>query len=266
VDKAATIALHKRYQFENWAGTNAMELEMFVANFHLAAFLAAGWVPLRTTQSTGPDGLTAAQSIWRHEDDAALVRIDCFETRSRIAAHQQIPIVLSQFQTSNLERATATGPGDVAFEIRSDKKSESIVFARANLVLLLANAGREKVEIQKVAEILDLHICEKPTLTEEFLSRGTSPIQLEIAADQTALARTVQGGRPRFAKNSPVKFRILDECSESRTHKVFSHTEIQAENNNLVTTPIASGCCVLEVFSITDDGNVSQEKLSFDVD
>ena len=83
----------------------------------------------------------STHSIWqrREGDPDALLRIDVYECDSRDDAHQFLLRLLGEIETPLVQLRDELEVGDVAF---ADLQDAVILFARANLAVRVANAGR----------------------------------------------------------------------------------------------------------------------------
>ncbi|HEY9605196.1 MAG TPA: hypothetical protein V6C85_26560, partial [Allocoleopsis sp.] len=85
--------------------------------------------------------------------------LDVYESNSLIAAHEFLLEFLSTFQSPLMQRQEDSEVGDVAFATPGDT---GIVFARANLVISLGNAGRELIPIAEIARQFDQYLFHHP--------------------------------------------------------------------------------------------------------
>jgi hypothetical protein len=95
----------------------------------------------------------AIHSMWRHDDAGnELLAIDVFECASVKAAHDQLIETLGDIESGAVERRTGKNAiGDVSFGLNDTM----VLFARANLVVLIRNAGRAVVKVTTIARSLD---------------------------------------------------------------------------------------------------------------
>ncbi len=109
-----------------------------------------GWTLHRRERRADPPGV---RSLWRHDDSSdELLGIDVFECGSVKAAHDQLLEVLGEIESGAVERRTEkNAPGDVAFGLANTM----LLFAVANLVVWIRNAGRKLVPVSTVARDLE---------------------------------------------------------------------------------------------------------------
>jgi len=95
----------------------------------------------------------AIHSLWRHDEAGnELLAVDAFECASVKAAHDQLIETLGDIESAAVERRTGKNAiGDVSFGLNDTM----VLFARANLVVLIRNAGRTVVKVGTLARSLD---------------------------------------------------------------------------------------------------------------
>ena len=96
---------------------------------------------------------TAIHSLWRHDDlDNELLAVDVFECASVKAAHDQLIETLGDIESPVVERRSGRNSiGDVSFGLNDTM----VLFARANLMVLIRNAGRTVVKVGAIARAFD---------------------------------------------------------------------------------------------------------------
>ena len=94
--------------------------------------------------------------MWSHgENINELLSVDVFVSASVKGAHNILLEALGNMQSGVIERKTEKNAvGDVAFQLANTM----ITFARANLVVVIRNAGRTIVPVGTVARDLDAQI------------------------------------------------------------------------------------------------------------
>ncbi len=167
--------LKRQYGFEEWRDRDRLQENLLIWKFFPGGDELSGWQPRRIQRVLPPDAETGAvsdsprgrgdapasiQSLWQRSDgaDEALLRLDTFECGSRGDAHEYLLRLLGEFQSPLLRRAE-TAAGDVAFGF---PRETVMLFARANLVLLLRNAGRAVQSLAPLAGQLDETLVSRP--------------------------------------------------------------------------------------------------------
>ena len=119
--------------------------------------LSGGEIPSgdlqRVDRKAGPPPRTT--SMWRRRGGSPeeILRVDVFELPTVDAAHDYVIELLDEFQATDIRRREQPPVGDVAFGTPL-----VLLFARANLVVLVRNAGRTAVEVASAARELDAHL------------------------------------------------------------------------------------------------------------
>lgn len=153
--------LKQRFEQERWRGANAMDEELFVHGFLPTPDLLDSWGAARVQIIEAPDWPRTVESIWQQspEDRDRLLRLDVFECDSRENAHDFLIRFLGNFQSPLIERVEGTPFGDVTF---AGPNQTFAVFARANLVVALRNAGPEVIPAAEFAYQVDAELISRP--------------------------------------------------------------------------------------------------------
>jgi|GEM_PF-2265101 len=143
--------LERRYKARSWHG-RTKHAGRVLKGISLEDFAPAGWTLSRKTVDERAK-TKAVRSLWaRGASSGELLAVDLFECASAKAAHDQVLEALANMQSSEIEMRTGAGaPGDVAFSLGSTLS----LFAIANLVVLVRNAGSSVVSVEKVARDLE---------------------------------------------------------------------------------------------------------------
>jgi hypothetical protein len=173
--------LKRHYGFAQWSGSNKLQENLLVWKFFPGENELPGWLPKRIghvklSDDEESDGVHAIQSIWKQADGETdtLLRLDTIECGSLTEAHDYLLQLLGEFQSPTLKR-TETIAGDVAFTFPTET---IVLFARANLVFLLRNAGRKLQPLAKFASQLDQTLTSKPKNGER---KGVSVKELNFS-------------------------------------------------------------------------------------
>jgi len=154
MDERKREFLERHYSADQWRGRKATP--GVVRNLSLASFKLAGWTMLRAQRNEGPPPFL--HSMWRRGDGDEIISIRTIECADAAAAHEQLLAELGNFQSPAVERRT--GPealGDVAFGLGET----TAISARANVVVVILNAGRRPVSVTAVARELDALIVDQ---------------------------------------------------------------------------------------------------------
>jgi hypothetical protein len=95
----------------------------------------------------------AIRSLWRQEGtENVLLTVAVYECASIKACHDQLIETLGELESAVVERHTGKNKiGDVSFGL----SDTMVLFARANLVVWIRNAGRTVVKVGAIARAFD---------------------------------------------------------------------------------------------------------------
>jgi hypothetical protein len=139
--------LQKHFQANDWSrGTRGV-----IKDFMLDGSEIRNWSLSRSRR----DELAkppVIHSIWSHgKTMSELLAIDLFECSSAKGVHTQLLDVLGNMESAKVARQYKPAIGDIAFGLNDTM----MLFARANMVVLLRNAGPTVVSVGGVAHELD---------------------------------------------------------------------------------------------------------------
>jgi hypothetical protein len=146
--------LEERFAVKKWRGRSDSGRRL-VKEFHLAGSEIKGWKLLQVKE-TEEGKNKVMRSIWSRGGNAdELLSIDVFVAPTLKGAHETVLEVLGNMQSGAITRKTEKNvPGDVAFGLANTM----ITFARANLVVIIRNAGITLMPVGNIARDLDLQI------------------------------------------------------------------------------------------------------------
>ena len=144
--------LKQRHDFKAWSGTG--QRAAVIRDVQLGPADIAGWTVVRSQRKAD---LTPprSESLWRRADgktteSGPLVRVEVFELPTVEAARAHLLEMLADFQSGEFGRRTDLAVGDVVFGFDT-----GLLFARANLVVLVRNAERQIVVVIPIAQAVD---------------------------------------------------------------------------------------------------------------
>jgi hypothetical protein len=146
--------LERRYRARDWHGRGGRARRV-IKDFDIDGSEIRRW-SLQRIQRDEDAQPPMIRSIWRHgENMEELLAVDLFECVSIKAAHDQLLEALANMESDAIERRTEkNAPGDIAFGLGDTM----ILFARANMVVLVRNAGPKIVPVSAAARELDLQL------------------------------------------------------------------------------------------------------------
>ena len=149
--------LEERYDAKDWHGHTGSGRRL-VKEFRFEGSELKSWKLLKKKHGE-QDGAQVVRSMWSRGDDRnELLSIDVFVCGSVKAAHEALLEALGNMQSGAIERKKEkTTPGDVAFGLANTV----VVFARANVVVVVRNGGATLVPVGNIARELDGQIQER---------------------------------------------------------------------------------------------------------
>jgi hypothetical protein len=149
MDSAHREYLEQRYAAKEWYGRGAAGRRRMIEDFAFEGSELRGWTLLRVPREEGT-APPVIRAFWHRGDPMLeLLSIDVWVCGSARAAHDQLLEALGNIQSDAVERRD--GFGDVAFAL----DDMMALFARANVVVLIRNAGPKAVQVGPVARAID---------------------------------------------------------------------------------------------------------------
>ncbi len=147
-------ALEKRYRAWEWHGRSRYRKHS-PKQFNVETWQMRGW----TLELMRRDDLLrpkVVHSVWRGEEATGeMIEIDAFACPSVAAAHDHLIEVLARVGSDGVERRSGkSAVGDVSFGLAG----HIVLFARANLVMLVRNLGPAVPALEQVAQQVDKFI------------------------------------------------------------------------------------------------------------
>jgi hypothetical protein len=232
--------LKRRVHQESWRGTNRLEDGLFVQGFVPPSGLLEGWIAVRSRVIEQPGWPRIARSMWQASAGGErLLRVDVHECDSREEAHDFLVYLLGTLQGPLPERDEEPPVGDVAFTL---PRGRSSLFARANLVIAVLNAGPEVVPVIGPAERVDAEISSQPREAGEVVPR---------------IERVdVQMGARRGHDALDVK--VADPLGRHVWLKIFTRGgAVEREDGALLLRPHGEAPVEGTVFAVNENGGVA---------
>jgi hypothetical protein len=245
-------AFRERHSFGEWRDTRPAE-ELLIWRFFFGGGELAGLHALRIETVEGWGGLPSVRSLWGPDEGEAPAeprfRIDAYEAASRVDAREALLGLLAEFQSPLIERRTG-GPGDVSFGM---PRGRSVVFARANIVVAVLNAGDEVESVEPVADEVDRLFTAVPAD-----ARGT--VRPEIRRAEVADKAPAVGEPAALALDAedplgrPVWFRLSAASGD-----------FTARDERVYYTAAAEGRQTIRVAAVNENLGVAVQTLEFEV-
>jgi hypothetical protein len=241
-------AFAKHYGFDEWSQPRPGVEALFIWRFALGGQELPGHRALRIETVEQPDAPPTLASLWRPEQDdgsEVLLRIDVNEAPSVAAARVTLLRVLAEFQSPQVERVDG-GPGDVAFSPPGDR---AVAFVRANIVVVVRNAGDEAEPVETPAREF-----------ERLLREGSAAERSSVRPAIRRAAAEVTGREARL---------LVDAEDPLGRHVWFRFAaksgEFLAEGDAVVFRAEDAGKQTIEVAAVNENLGVAREQIEFTV-
>jgi hypothetical protein len=242
----------KLYGLDDWREPPPGGEALFIWRFALGGQELPGHHAVRIDTVEQPDSPPKIESLWRPEKEdgqRAPLRVDASEASSVTEARALLLRVLAQFQSPQIERITE-GPGDIAF---GPSGYRSLVFARANIVVVMLNAGDEVQSVEPPARELDRLLREGP-------EAGRSSVRPTIRRAEVA-EENVPGRR---------QVRLLLDAEDPLGRHVWfrfsaKRGEFSALGDGVVFKPEEEGRQAIEIAAVNENLGVAVEQVEFTV-
>lgn len=248
--KPLADVLKQRHRFDDWRGVNRLSENLFVWHFFLVGSELEGWQPerIRTIETAEPPTLT--RSIWRGPEREQLLALEVYECPSRVAAHEQLIVLLTQFQSTGIDQEPAGELGDIAF-LTSGRTVA--LYARANLAVLARNAGPDVVSVDEPAARLDRLLARRPRPGGALVPR------IDIFSPRHA-------GEILSGERVPLELAVTDPLQRRLWYAFWSRLgEIQLDQGELTYQAGPVGTDQLSAYAINENGDVAEATVSLDV-
>lgn len=239
----------KRHGFDDWREPEGGEA-LFIWRFALGGQELPGYNALRIDTVEHPDLPWKIESLWRagkEDADRVLLRVDASEASSVTKARAELLRLLAQFQSPEIERI-GDGPGDIAF---GGAGYRALVFARANIVVLMLNAGDEIESVEPPARELDRLLREGP---------GTDRSSVRPTIQRAEVERAAGGRQVRL---------LIDAVDPLGRHVWFrlaaKNGAFLAQADGVVFMPADEGRQAIEVAAVNENLGVAVEQIDFTV-
>lgn len=248
--------IKRQYEFDDWCDSNRLDGSLFVAGYRLLAGVFPRLRLRRSQRLEIPGRPPCFQSIWSVGDGGpeSLVRVDAYECRSRLEAHEYLLRTIGLVaQSPNISRRTDTPFGDVAF---SSQGNSAAIFARANVVFTVARAGTDPIDVDTLAGSLDEDLVSEPPPTA-------------LAAVAAPMIRSLRVARGTVRIGRPARLRLdLAESAEGPVYQKFfcSKGEIFADDSGLRYRGADAGDVSIRAYAVDASGTVAAETLRLTVE
>lgn len=236
--------LKKETGFSLWADRNKLKENLFVFMHKTPEYLLEEWdLSYSFSADWAPGMPRMSQELWRHKSKikSQAIQISKYECASRKDAHELIIRLLTEAHIP-VDYEAVEDVGDAAY---ATSTYHAVVFARGNLVLVLANADRDQLNLKKLAVDIDQSLFSKNEITTRGVKAfSNQPIPIDLDKRRT----TKKAGKiqivlkDREASKGKTRSRgianIQEVKSDLKDLRFFSkNCEIIIEDQKLVLIP-----------------------------
>ncbi|HEX6510293.1 MAG TPA: hypothetical protein VF221_21905, partial [Chloroflexota bacterium] len=237
--------LRSRFDFESWPRRTTLAENLFIWRLYLTGTELPGWQAYRIQTVTVERWPPSIESIWIPDsgDTDTLLSVDVFQCSSLSAAKDFLLRMLGDFQSPQITRRADDTPGDVAFSGPGDSH---IIFARANLVIAIRNAGPAVVPVIPAARQLDALFSARPEPTSGAVAPSITRLE----------ARAVPAGQL-----APLEIQASDPLGRPLWFKFFSQSgEVFAQDDELLYRS-GAGEQMITAYAVSPTGEVARAEL-----
>lgn len=253
MDNAIYDPLKRQFGFEEWRGRNTLSESLLIWRFYQGEDDFPGWKPIRIQTVQAPGWPQAIQSAWQPVEGAeeSLLTVNVYELEGRPEAHEFLIRLLGDFQSREVSRKEQGYAGDVAFAPPEDN---ALLFARANLAVLLQNGGRKVLPLASLASHLD-----------EELSSRPQPAEGQVAPQ---IRRFTAGAeRAKIGEQVPLEVEAIDPLGRSVWFKLFSPAgEIRLVEGRPVYIPSAAGEQRITLYALNPNRAAARQEVTLVVE
>lgn len=238
-------AFEKRYAFDQWSQPRPGAEALFIWRFALGGQELPEHRVVRIETVGQPDA-PAIASLWSPEQQCGvLVRVDMSEAPSVAGARGELLRALAEFQSPQVERIDG-GPGDVAF---GPGGYRAVAFVRANVVVVVRNAGDEVDQVEAPARELDQLLHEGPAAERS----SVRPTIRRAAAEVTGReARLVVDAEDPLGRHVWLRFAAKNGA-------------FMARDDGVVFSAEEEGKQTIEVAAVNENLGVAREQVEFTI-
>ena len=255
VNQVVRERLETRFDFQDWRDAKRFPLHMFVLRFFLTGEEFAGWrsdnVDFIKADEEGNPPVAMATFTNTSGPRPAAFSVKAYECASRVAALDLLLDSLSIFQLPDVERLEKdqeTGLGEVVF---SSAGGLTVMFVRANVLVVVQNAARTPTDALPFARLLDQYLTQRPSDVNEALRPVVVPVEapaLPLAPDSVV----------------PFRLGLMNESAAPRVwYKFFSRTgRVREHEGQTFFRANEAPAHVVEVFAVAPGDGVGMSTLS----
>jgi|SRR5947209_5118083 len=226
------MALNKRqydelaryFEFDTWRDVNRLSTNLFILNF----FVTGKEIELAEWSSSDVErikpreeaGIPVTLSVWHKSmgKNLASISMRIHECADRAAAHRLLLEHLSFFQSPDIFQLKESEIGDVVF---GNASHHFLLFARANLIVMMTNASRNLIRVDEFATKVDNYLANEPSSSVHANTPFVEPVR------SMTVIKSVQHKPPAWQLNvieSPqVWYKFYAPSGDFKNHKGQLH-------------------------------------------
>lgn len=230
------------YAYDLWKDSDGPGTKHFFLDYFLSDFALPGWQVIRKRESGVRGQRPFIQSFWRRAqgEDEAILRIDVCEGSIWTDAREILLTFLTEFQLPGIElQNNQPKLGDVALA-GSEPEPCTILFATANLALLVRNVGMNVISTEDIAAAIAERLL-NPPVVNPTLNRSLIPArQFRFESAEGFIGKKIRMHEEPAPPWAPRQF-----------YRFFSSTgEMSVQDKELFYRPLSAGLNTLEIFAV----------------
>lgn len=258
MDVETSGLLKRQYRFGEWAGRRTTPFGLFIHGLFVPSTVLSEWHAVRSRRIVQPNKPIYIRTVWAEGESAhepSLVT-EIYECDSMLAAHETLLSLTASFQVPMLKPGTnAEELGDIWFQTAD---SSSMLFARANLVVVISPLLPISSAVVRSAELIDMFIKDRPAA--KSLAADSSR---RAAVSETKTLKAPLGGRTTL----DIPGIQADRASDAVCVKVFCDKgQVFREANEVVFDPETTGDANIEMYELTPEGAVRNRAVNVHVE
>lgn len=234
--------LSQKFLFADWQGLNALRENLLVWNFDLSDIELPGLILSNSVEANDDQrSIHSIETLWTKSgaEEESLISIVFYECGSREIAHRFLLELVGLFSLPVLARVQ-TNVGDVAF---ASPSNTAVLFARANMTILLIDVSKEPESVLEVAALIDGIIAAKPLDSEVRPALSDANLSIPYSGTYCEGEAIPLLSDARAAKQGGTSYRFFSASGNFRIAEgsPYFEPEKAGDHSLLVTSKRAKG-------------------------
>lgn len=242
LDEKQFAALARRFDFETWRDSNKLDTNLFIWNFFMVGKEFTGWSlsNIEMIQPRGEVQYPLMLSVWQKNERERLcsVSMRIHECPDLSSAHTLLLENLALFQSPNIVQLTESRIGDVVF---GNPSRYTLLFARANMVVLMMNASRNLIPVDEFATSVDDYLAQAPANFADDLAPRVEPVATTVVEPDASEKTTWQLNVNEPSAKVWHKFFTTSGVVHQYKGQLHYHPDRKAESSKLRVFAISPG-------------------------